>query len=502
MTVKGNASAKLKHKRISAPKSRSGCITWIRHLKCDETKPTCDRCSKDQVKCDGYAMPKPRKQNRRKPRPTVIVKMVPTGHDIVPLCSNIHDYPGLTSIERLYFQHFLQWTSKQLSLSAESSNFWLRYALPMAYQSDAIQYSIIAVGASHRLFMARSLGHSSPDELRYLTTRQYNKAIASMIPSMSTGSTQSLHQVLICCLLFISFEGLNGRYDELLRHLSAGIALFRSPLPSSTGEERAVTERLVEMFCRLGVESSNFLEADPSLSGITEWFRNDSEQHSQLHVSFDSLDEASYALRQLDILYDDKPWHFEGSDEDDKASLMANSNNTLQEALREWASRFDAFVQTRKEDLSSKEQLQYRNLCLRQKYWQMAIDSSASEEAASKPQTFEPFLEAATEAASPLIALSQPTFSLDGDLISGLAFVASTTKDDETKARALALLSRLNRREGILDSHDIVEMHNLADALEHSETEPDFSELWEPKAQAGIPKIIEGLRRSLGTLGL
>ncbi|KAM0544397.1 hypothetical protein ACHAPJ_011860 [Fusarium lateritium] len=132
----------------------------------------------------------------------------------------------------------------------------------------------------------------------------------------------------------------------------------------------------------------------------------------------------------------------------------------------------------------------------------MAIDSYASEEAASNPQTFGPFLAAASEAASPLIALGQPTFSLDGDLISGLAFVASTTKDDKTKMEALDLLSRLNRREGILDSHDIVEMHNLADTLEQCETEPDFSQPWEPKAQAGIPKIIENLRRSLGTLSL
>ncbi|KAJ4249882.1 hypothetical protein NW762_012229 [Fusarium torreyae] len=371
----------------------------------------------------------------------------------------------------------------------------------MAYQSDAIQYSIIAVDASHRLFMTRSFGQSNSDELGCLTTHQYNKAIASMIPSMSTDSTQSLHHVLICCLLFISFEGLNGRYDELLRHLGAGIALFRSP-PSSTLEECAVTEKLVEMLSRLGVESANFLEADPSLSEMTQWYHNDSKQQSHSLVSFEILDEASLALQQLDIIYDDKPWHLESSDQDGKVSLLASTNTTLQAALQEWTSRSQAFVQIRRDDLSTNEQVQYRNLCLRQKYWQMAIDSYASKEAATSPQTFQQFLAAATEAASPLIALGHPTFSLDGDLISGLAFVASTAKDVNTKMEALDLLSRLNRREGILDSHDIVEMHNLADALEQCEAEPDFSQPWEPKAQAGIPKIIENLRRSLGSLNL
>ncbi|EXL74442.1 hypothetical protein FOPG_10470 [Fusarium oxysporum f. sp. conglutinans race 2 54008] len=493
MAIQGIVTAKIKHKRASAPKSRNGCITCkIRHLKCDEAKPVCNRCCEDKIKCDGYAMPKP-KAPRRKHRK----KTAPTNSDTMSLCLTIDDIPSLTSSERLYFQHFLQFTTTQLSLSSGSTNFWLRYALPIGYQFESIRYSMIAVGASHRLFMAKSLGQSDIGELKGFATHQYNKAIASIIPSMT--ASQDLHIIMICCLLFVSFEGLTGRYDELLQHLSAGISLFDSALPSSNDEERAMTTKLAEMFCRLGVESSNFMQNDPSVSGMRKWYHTNKPQHSQSPKPFSNLDEASSALRHLDVLYDEKPWHYEGSDAEGTETLVSEASTNLQSALDGWTARLDALYEARNEDIMIEGEQQYRNLRLRQQYWQMVINSYSTKEAAANPKAFEPFLAAAREAAAPFIALRQPTFSLDGDLISGLGFVASTTTDDETKVQALDLLWRLNRREGLLDSRDFVELHELARALETCE-EPNFDENWKPTAAAGLPTIIERLRNSLGQL--
>lgn len=196
MATQELVNAKVKHKCASAPKSRNGCITWYvcqnpctlrvqwpirlqqvrgvtpfsesttyayrtRHLKCDEAKPICNRCSEDKVKCDGYSMPKPklpRRKHRKKFAPSIV--------DTLSLCLTIDDIPSLSTSERLYFQHFLQFTTTQLSLSSGPTNFWLRYALPMGYQFESIRYSMIAVGASHRLFMAKSLGHSDIDDLK------------------------------------------------------------------------------------------------------------------------------------------------------------------------------------------------------------------------------------------------------------------------------------------------------------------------------------------------
>ncbi|KAF5678252.1 hypothetical protein FCIRC_6535 [Fusarium circinatum] len=489
MAIQDLMTGKVKHKRASAPKSRNGCITWTRHLKCDEAKPICNRCSEDKVKCDGYVMPKPkapRRKHRKKVAPSIV--------DTLSLCLAVDDIPSLSTSERLYFQHFLQFTTTQLSLSPGPTNFWLRYALPIGYQFESIRYSMIVVGASHRLFMAKSLGHSDMCELKAFATHQYNKAIATIIPSMT--ASQDLQIIMICCLLFISFEGLTGRYDELLQHLSAGISLFNLPLSSSNDEDRGMTAKLAEMFCRLGVESSNFMQNDPRVSGMRKWYQTNKAQQSPSPKPFNNLDEASSALRHLDVLYDEKPWHYQGSDDPDKARLKEEATKKLQDALGQWTSRLDAFYKGRKEDKVIEGEQQYRNLRLRQHYWQMAIDSHSAKEAAADPKTFESFLTAAREASAPFIALNQPTFSLDGDLISGLAFVASTTTDDETKVQALDLLWRLNRREGLLDSRDFVELHELARALETCK-ELKFDANWKPTAAAGLPTIIERLRKSL-----
>ncbi|KAF3353739.1 hypothetical protein VdG1_08045 [Verticillium dahliae VDG1] len=45
----------VKKKRASRPKVRTACLTCkIRRVKCDERKPTCARCHKADVECDGY----------------------------------------------------------------------------------------------------------------------------------------------------------------------------------------------------------------------------------------------------------------------------------------------------------------------------------------------------------------------------------------------------------------------------------------------------------------
>ncbi|KAF5560703.1 NADH cytb-reductase [Fusarium napiforme] len=349
-------------------------------------------------------------------------------------------------------------------------NFKVYYMLDQPPPNWDFGSGMIAVGASHRLFMANTLGHSDPDGLKSFATHQYNKAIASIVPSMT--ASQDLHIIVICCLLFISFEGLTGRYDELLQHLSAGISLFRSELPSSTDEDRAMTTKLAEMFCRLGVESSNFMERDPSVSGMEKWYRSGKTLDLQSPKPLSNLDGASSALRRLDVFFDEKPWHYEGSDDPNNASLVEEATKKFQDALNQWTTRLDAFYELRKEDIVIEGEQQFPT---------------------TRPETFASFLAAAKEAASPRMALKQPTFSLDGDLISGLAFVASTTEDDETKVQALDLLWRLNRREGLLDSFDIVEMHELAGALETCTEEVEFDETWRPTAAAGILSIIERL---------
>ncbi|KAF5011170.1 hypothetical protein FDECE_2695 [Fusarium decemcellulare] len=309
-----------------------------------------------------------------------------------------------------------------------------------------------------------------------------------------------IHNILICCLLFVSFEGLTGRYGELFKHLRSGNRLFYSLLPASTAEERVVSEKLTEMFCRIGVESSSFMD-EHCLSGMSQWYSHNSSQDATTRPQFNSLDEASYELRRLDLRYSNKPWDV-GADHVSEASQNTEEQApglTLQEGLREWNQRFESFeASCQLKDHSDESISQLQNLRLRRLFWQMTIDAFASEEARSNTELFVPFMTVAESVAAPFIATGQSTFSLDGDLISGLFFVVSVTADDGIKLQALDLLRQLNRREGIWDSNDVVEMHELSVSFNESDgAGMETSGRCETEIHAGLPGIIQELRRKI-----
>ncbi|KAJ4253847.1 hypothetical protein NW762_010242 [Fusarium torreyae] len=495
---------KPKLKRASVPKVRTGCITCtlrilsidtgfaakssrarIRHLKCDEGRPFCRRCLDDKVNCDGYAPPKPKMPRKRRQAKQKPVQLVSVPAKMPPI---IHEMPLLTDTEIHYFRHFIKFTTTQLSLSPSSSNFWLRYALPMAQVSDPIRYSMIAVGASHRLFMARSVGYSQQWELKRLAIHQYNKAISSILPIMADEITPSTHNtILVCCLLFISFEGLTGRYDELFRHFRAGNQLLHNTsCRTATPEENKVAGKIVEMFSQLGSGSSSFMDEDDCLSGVSRWYRENAASPVVSDLPFDDLDQVSHELRHLAVRQHNKDMTIE-------QEIDEEYDPFLQHDFRQWSIRFEAFVKHKGTQLSTEATAQLGNLRLRQQWWQVGTDILASEgEAPPNPEIFTSFMDTVERVAAPFIARNQPTFSLDGDLVSSLFFLANVVQNENLKARALQILHNLDRREGIWDSNDVVEVTELISKAkiveEEAGEERDVG--WELAAPAGLPGII------------
>ncbi|KAM0547280.1 hypothetical protein ACHAPJ_010415 [Fusarium lateritium] len=343
-------------------------------------------------------MPRKRRQAKQKPVQLVFVpmKMPPT----------IDGMPLLTDTEIHYFQHFMKFTTTQLSLSPSSSNFWLRYALPMAQVSDPIRYSMVAVGASHRLFMARSVGYSQPWELKRLAIHQYNKAISSILPIMASGAkSNTLSAILVCCLLFISFEGLTGRYDELFRHFRAGNKLFHdASCRTSTPEENEVTEKIGGIFCQLGSESSTFLDEEDCLSGVSRWHSENATLHIMSDLPFDNLDQASHEFRHLEFRHYNKEVRVD-------MDVDENCDPYLQDDFQQWGVRFEAFAKHKGAQLLAEAASLLGNLRLRQQWWQVEIDLLASEGEMLNSEIFAPFMDTVERVAAPFIAMNQPTFS-------------------------------------------------------------------------------------------
>ncbi|GKU06555.1 hypothetical protein FLAG1_08250 [Fusarium langsethiae] len=471
-----------KFKRASAPKSRTGCLTW---------------CQDDSMKCDGYLPPKPRASKKSKKSKTTESQAVTTAN--LPL-QHFDQTPLLTDPERLYLQHFLHWTAKQLSTSSAATNFWLCYALPMSYQYDAIRYSMIAVGASHRAFMSHSIGFGRPDHLQRPVIQHYNRAISSILPIMSSPTQWNMHCILICCMLFMTCEGLTGHYDELLKHLTAGDMILQSLQDPTMPEESTMTEKVVAMFSQFCLESSDFMK--DTLSGIHKWCSKTVKYSTNDIEPFKTLDDASFALHQLRFLHDFAPQN------PDRENGKTNDER-FEYILSRWGMRFQALAKRSIFNWTDEEMAQFHSLQLFQRYLQMYIDSYDDKEWNNPTnQPLLPFLETAELVAAPLIAMCQPTYSLGGCLVPGLSFAAFATEDDTLRERILNLLAKLDHREGIYDSNDVTEMHALAaidmgevvsSCCYDSDDESVYGELDPPlTSPAGIPAMIEGLARKAG----
>ncbi|RAH53630.1 hypothetical protein BO85DRAFT_471664 [Aspergillus piperis CBS 112811] len=139
-----NQSGKQRKKRW-VTRTKTGCITCrIRHVKCDETKPSCQRCTSTGRKCDGYQDPRAKQIIRRKAE-----SAQPHGMLQVPSAwSFIGDKP----IDHEHFHYFQVVTAPTLT-GFFNSGFWSYTLLQVSYSYPALWHAITALASLHRDFL-------------------------------------------------------------------------------------------------------------------------------------------------------------------------------------------------------------------------------------------------------------------------------------------------------------------------------------------------------------
>ncbi|KAL7629099.1 hypothetical protein AAE478_000617 [Parahypoxylon ruwenzoriense] len=201
-----DASSTTKRKRASKPKVRTGCITWIRRVKCDETKPACTRCTSTGRKCDGYGGPAP--PRRKKLLASSSIPSLPSSFSSPPsstmppstnhpLASSPFAGMGITAPasiavdphlarrhelarhsfatacrgtsalrilrplaadiegteqERIFFHRFRRAAEDGLAMHASSlgSGFWRRLVPRVGHSDPAVRHALIALGAAYQ----------------------------------------------------------------------------------------------------------------------------------------------------------------------------------------------------------------------------------------------------------------------------------------------------------------------------------------------------------------
>ncbi|OAP60383.1 hypothetical protein AYL99_05385 [Fonsecaea erecta] len=223
-----------------APKTFNGCLTCKRRrIKCDEGKPSCQRCIKSNLKCNGYAAPKIRlfdpassstaSSSTLEPAtsPSRLSRHEPAVFHDSQLHSQPPAYPhpqGLALVPRFgtqeesqSFQFFLEKTSELISVYSQP-HLWTVLLPQATWHQPSIKHSLIALASLHRYLT--TVGPAS-QRANHNFVFHYNSAISALITDKP-----SIDVVLAACVIFWALENFNGGGQVAIDHMQAAIKIL------------------------------------------------------------------------------------------------------------------------------------------------------------------------------------------------------------------------------------------------------------------------------------
>ncbi|KAL0935606.1 C6 zinc finger domain protein [Colletotrichum truncatum] len=237
--------------RKGSRKVRTGCITCkVRKIKCDETKPACNRCVSTGRKCDGY-------QHITELLSTKTSLKLPTSH-------TYRTFPGVSTSsvsEGRALQYFCEAVGPFLS-GAVDPYFWTHIVMQFSTFEPSVRHSLVAISNLHEQMESQDPA-GIPLQDHSFALQHYNAAI-NELKAITSQDKQPI--VLIVCVLFICIEFLQSNRGAAVRHCKHGVAI----LQNTSREYSWTKEHLLPLFRRL-VELSFFFgeKADcPDLTGL------------------------------------------------------------------------------------------------------------------------------------------------------------------------------------------------------------------------------------------
>lgn len=248
-------------------------------MKCDELKPTCQRCKNADMKCDGYRPVITRIFEGSKdvaiPRETRLTKSADGFQRFLSSISlaglyHLRLFPDATSEQQQAFCYFQQNTAPTLAAFTDNTEkFWLFHMPRFAVDDVAVFYCAVALAARHNVSQWRVKDSSSQpaDSLRgiKLSSDSYSQAVRQLTVHQSHAiperRNERLHVMLTCCALFIGYEAIQdptATTDVCLTHIMAGFRILQqaeiSTAAHPTGEDAALIYNLNRsMFGKLSV---------------------------------------------------------------------------------------------------------------------------------------------------------------------------------------------------------------------------------------------------------
>ena len=203
-----------------------------RKKKCDETKPTCMNCEKNNVVCDGYTPRETWQSGKQKHSQAVsMYSQIPA--ELPMLVEGVDG-----TVDQLFFQHFTCQVGKVLSLT-DRQNPFLEIIVPMAMSHTGLMHSLLYLSGSCLMankerpvyeWEQRSEHHSS--KAIRLLQQDLAQTSSDKEGAVATIGDPSIAQTLILCLQTVCAGDITGSYRFHLNAMKEMLTKHRQALPN------------------------------------------------------------------------------------------------------------------------------------------------------------------------------------------------------------------------------------------------------------------------------
>lgn len=343
-------------------------------------------------------------------------------------------------------------------------DFWTKTVLQQSHQESVVRQALVSLGALHLDFTTTGIPGS--DCSKHGALAQYGRAIHALRKRVEKPDHGTVKTALTCCILFYCFEAALGDSAAALRHLDSGLDLLSSSRHDQELERTDDLDILSQILERLDMQATVFDDGrSPRMLLSTEVFRNG--------ATFRCIDEACWAFIRVQnsfVRFLTTQIPHSSSSKDSLLSSLMEKKRLLQEQMDAWLAKFE---QSRLGD--DQDNQDYYGAKILLVSWQVSKmlleaqyptnDTSASASANARAHKI---LDMAHEVLDHSQGGSKDveqdpvsqrrTFSSESGIVAPIFGLAAKCSDETVCDRALEMLHRSRRREGLYDGDSMAEV--------------------------------------------
>ncbi|EMC95626.1 hypothetical protein BAUCODRAFT_70890 [Baudoinia panamericana UAMH 10762] len=220
----------IEQKKTSHARSKTGCGTCRRRKKkCDEARPHCSNCEKNNVVCDGYEPKQPWRSGKQK----ALVRRDSIPAELPMLVEGIDG-----TVDQMFFHHFTANVGKVLSLT-DHHNPFLEIIVPMAMGHTGLMHSLLYLSGSCLIanepapkteWEARQEHHSS--KAMRLLQQDLAASTSTTENAVARIGDPSIAQTLVLCLQTVCAGDTSGTYRFHLNAMKEMLTQRASSFPN------------------------------------------------------------------------------------------------------------------------------------------------------------------------------------------------------------------------------------------------------------------------------